>query len=52
MDVDSTYDVNCQDPFTKSSGILVSGSVRLLGSNGSTVLVTVVDSETRDYTLN
>ena len=46
MDIDSTYDTNCLDPFTTSSGVLISGSTRLLGSNGSTVLIDVVSPDT------
>jgi len=46
MDIDSTYDANCLDPFTMSSYVLTSGSVQLLGSNGNTVLVEVVSPDT------
>jgi len=46
LDIDTAYDPNCSDPFVTSSFSVVSGSVRLLGNNGTTVTVRVTSPDT------
>jgi len=46
MDIDSTYDTSCTNEFVITNDSVISGSTRLLGSNGSTVLVQVIAPDT------
>ena len=46
LDIDTTYDPTCKDPFVTSYFSVVSGSVRLVGSNGGTVTVKVTSPDT------
>lgn len=44
LDIDATYDPDCQDPFVWSSYMLESGSMELIGSNDSRVHVQATGS--------
>ena len=50
LDIDSSYDPSCTDPFTTSYSDLVSGSTRFIGSNGGTILVEVTSNNTLTVT--
>jgi hypothetical protein len=47
LDIDTTYDPECADPFSWSDMVLVSGSTRLIGADGTVdVSVTANDEIT------